>query len=123
LSRFRGVCTTQAEILPSEPDLVNTSVGKSKMTSFQCFHARIAAIPKVLLYTKPTGMELKINNQHKPFEAETLTVQALPDLEFPNKQNGIAFAINNSVIPKTEWATTTLSETDDILIITATQGG
>ncbi|MFC4816279.1 sulfur carrier protein ThiS [Flavobacterium sp. GCM10023249] len=68
-------------------------------------------------------MELKINNQTKIFEATTLSVQALLDLELPNKQNGIAFAINNSVIPKTDWATTVLSETDDILIITATQGG
>ena len=68
-------------------------------------------------------MELKINNQLKQVKAEKLTVQNLLDLEFPNKQNGIAFAINNSVIPKTDWATTTLSETDDILIITATQGG
>lgn len=68
-------------------------------------------------------MELKINNQLKQFEANELSVQDLLDLEFPNKQNGIAFAINNSVIPKTDWATTTLSETDDILIITATQGG
>ncbi|MGX7667224.1 sulfur carrier protein ThiS [Flavobacterium pedocola] len=68
-------------------------------------------------------MELKINNQHKQFAAETLSVQALLDLEFPNKQNGLAFAINNSVIPKTDWATTPLSEADEILIITATQGG
>lgn len=68
-------------------------------------------------------MELNINNQHKQFEAETLSVQTLLDLEFPNKQNGIAFAINNSVIPKTEWETTVLSEADNILIITATQGG
>ncbi|WP_136667189.1 sulfur carrier protein ThiS [Flavobacterium sp. H122] len=68
-------------------------------------------------------MELKINNQSKHFEAEELSVQDLLDLEFPEKQNGIAFAINNSVIPKTDWQTTILSETDDILIITATQGG
>ena len=68
-------------------------------------------------------MELKINNQLKQFEAETLSVQALLDLEFPNKQNGIAFAIHNSVIPKTDWHTTALSETDEILIVTATQGG
>ncbi|MEW5674781.1 sulfur carrier protein ThiS [Flavobacterium enshiense] len=68
-------------------------------------------------------MQLKINNQHKEFDSENLSVQALLDLEFPNKQNGIALAINNSVVPKTDWATTALSETDDILIITATQGG
>ena len=68
-------------------------------------------------------MELKINNQHKIFEAEKLSVQALLDIEFPNRQNGIALAINDSVIPKNQWAVTSLSETDDILIITATQGG
>ena len=68
-------------------------------------------------------MELKINNQHKQFEAETLSAQALLDLEFPNKQNGIALAVNNTVVPKTNWENTLLKETDEILIITATQGG
>jgi len=68
-------------------------------------------------------MELKINNQHKQFESNKLSVQALLDIEFPNKQNGIAFAINNTVIPKTEWAKHYPKTTDDILIITATQGG
>lgn len=68
-------------------------------------------------------MELKINNQLKQFDSENLSVQDLLNLEFPNKQNGIACAINNLVIPKTDWPTTALSETDEILIITATQGG
>ncbi|MES2813022.1 MAG: sulfur carrier protein ThiS [Bacteroidota bacterium] len=68
-------------------------------------------------------MELKINNQLKQFESDNLSVQALLDIEFPNKQNGIALAINNTVIPKTEWATHFPKITDDILIITATQGG
>ncbi|HSD15157.1 MAG TPA: sulfur carrier protein ThiS [Flavobacterium sp.] len=68
-------------------------------------------------------MELKINNQHKQFESNSLSAQALLDLEFPNKQNGIALAVNNTVIPRTNWSNTILNETDDILIITATQGG
>lgn len=68
-------------------------------------------------------MQLKINNQRKEFDSKNLSVQDLLDFEFPNKQNGIACAINNSVIPKSDWPTTALSETDDILIITATQGG
>lgn len=68
-------------------------------------------------------MELKINNQIKSFEAEELSVQALLDLEFPNKQNGIALAVNNSVVPKKDWDNIQLSSTDEILIITATQGG
>jgi sulfur carrier protein len=69
------------------------------------------------------GMELKINQQIKHFNAETLSVQSLLDLEIPNKQNGIAIAINSTVIPKPEWNTHFIRETDDILIISATQGG
>ena len=68
-------------------------------------------------------MELKINNQTKQFSAKSLTVQALLDLEIPEKQNGIALAINNTVIPKSNWNSHYIQETDDILIISATQGG
>ena len=68
-------------------------------------------------------MELKINNQTKQFASNSLTVQALLDLEIPEKQNGIALAINNTVIPKSNWNSHLIQETDDILIISATQGG
>ena len=68
-------------------------------------------------------MELKINNQTKQFTTDSLTVQALLDLEIPVKQNGIALAINNTVIPKSNWNSHLIKETDDILIISATQGG
>jgi len=68
-------------------------------------------------------MELKINNLTKQFTANSLTVQALLDLEIPLKQNGIALAINNTVIPKSDWNSHLIQETDDILIISATQGG
>ena len=68
-------------------------------------------------------MELKINHQIKQFNAESLSVQSLLDLEIPNKQNGIAVAINNTVVPKINWSQHLVSETDEILIISATQGG
>jgi sulfur carrier protein len=68
-------------------------------------------------------MELKINNQTKHFATDSLTVQALLDLEIAEKQNGIAVAINNTVIPKSSWNSHPIQETDDILIISATQGG
>lgn len=68
-------------------------------------------------------MELKINQQNKKFNAESLSVQALLDLEIPNKQNGIAVAVNNTVIPKPNWNQHFVQETDEILIISATQGG
>jgi sulfur carrier protein len=68
-------------------------------------------------------MELKINNKTKQFATDSLTVQTLLDLEIPEKQNGIAVAINNTVIPKSNWNSHPIQETDDILIISATQGG
>ena len=68
-------------------------------------------------------MELKINHQTKQFSADTLSVQSLLDLEIPNKQNGIAVAINNTVVPKINWSLHLLQETDEVLIISATQGG
>jgi sulfur carrier protein len=69
------------------------------------------------------GMELKINQQTKQFNVESLSVQSLLDLEIPHKQNGIAVAINNTVVPKTKWNEYFVQETDEILIISATQGG
>ena len=68
-------------------------------------------------------MELKINQQVKQFNAESLSVQSLLDLEIPHKQNGIAVAINNTVVPKIKWNEFLVKETDEILIISATQGG
>ncbi|MEE1898576.1 sulfur carrier protein ThiS [Flavobacterium rakeshii] len=68
-------------------------------------------------------MELLINNQKKQFAQETLTIQALLDIESPQKQKGIAVAINNTVIPKTNWDSFLLQPSHQILIISATQGG
>lgn len=68
-------------------------------------------------------MELKINQQIKTFDAETFSVQALLDLEIPNKQNGIAVAINNTIILKSNWTSYFIQEKDEIIIISATQGG
>ncbi len=68
-------------------------------------------------------MELKINQQIKQFNVESLSVQSLLDLEIPNKQNGIAVAVNNTVVPKLNWNQHLVQETDEILIISATQGG
>jgi len=36
---------------------------------------------------------------------------------------GIAIALNNTVIPKSNWNSTTIKENDIIIIIKATQGG
>ncbi len=36
---------------------------------------------------------------------------------------GMAVAINNRVIPKSQWSETGLEQNDQVLVITATQGG
>jgi len=69
-------------------------------------------------------MEIKINNQLKTYtHYGSLTVKQLLDIEIPEKQKGIAVAISNKVVPKKEWDTTVISESDEVLIIRATQGG
>ena len=68
-------------------------------------------------------MEITINNQLKNLSDNRLTVQQLLDMEIPSKQKGIAIAINNTVIPRTEWETKNILQNDNILIIKATQGG
>lgn len=68
-------------------------------------------------------MELQINKQQVHFDSNTLTIQEMLDIHQPNRQIGIAIAVNNTVITKSVWTTYALTSTDDILIITATQGG
>ena len=36
---------------------------------------------------------------------------------------GVAVALNGSVVPRGEWASTTLTDTDQIEVLTAVQGG
>ncbi|WP_235819749.1 sulfur carrier protein ThiS [Flavobacterium davisii] len=90
------------------------------MTSYIVFLAIRVAIPKVL---KQYGMELIINQEKKIFENDALTVQQLLDMELPNKQKGIAIAIDQQVIPRSQWENTTVHSNQKIIIIKATQGG
>lgn len=90
------------------------------MTSCIVFLAIRVAIPKVL---KQYGMELIINQEKKIFEKEALTVQQLLDIELPDKQQGIAVAIDQKVIPRSQWENTTVQSNQKIIIIKATQGG
>lgn len=68
-------------------------------------------------------MKLTVNNQEKNYNQSTLYLQDLLDLEFPQRQNGIAIAIDDSIVPKSDWESTLLTENTAVLIITATQGG
>ena len=67
-------------------------------------------------------MEIKLNNQIKIIP-ELCSVQQMLDEIIPEKQKGIAVAVNNSVILKINWQNLFLKQNDEVLIIKATQGG
>ncbi len=81
------------------------------------------AIPKVFTQKNILGMELTINNQSKFYENMPANLAALLLAEFGTLRKGIAVALNHQVIPASAWPNTPLSDKDQILIITATQGG
>lgn len=67
-------------------------------------------------------MEIILNKQVKRV-SQHCTLQQLADEMIPEKQNGVAIAINAQVIAKKNWESHLLKPNDDVLIIKATQGG
>lgn len=66
-------------------------------------------------------IEIAINSQNKNIAKHTSIADLLVQLN--QSENGIAIAINNNVIPKTDWQNFQLHSNDQLLIIKATQGG
>ncbi|WP_057938335.1 sulfur carrier protein ThiS [Algoriphagus resistens] len=67
-------------------------------------------------------MEITYNDQIQQVTKET-SVSEFVFSQIGEKQNGIAVAINETIVPKSEWAKTYLKANDKLLIIKATQGG
>jgi sulfur carrier protein len=67
-------------------------------------------------------MEITLNNKtHSILENTVLFDLVLSQLG--DKQKGVAVAVNDSVVPKSEWQNFIVNKNDNILIIKATQGG
>ena len=66
-------------------------------------------------------MTVIVNNQPKEVEQDIVVHALLSSLQIAI--NGIAVAVNNAVIPKSEWAAKQLKADDKVMIIQATQGG
>ncbi len=62
------------------------------------------------------GQNLLISEKESTL-LDLLTAQKL------SVQTGIAVALNQDVIPKTKWKSIKLNQNDQIMVITATQGG
>ena len=65
-------------------------------------------------------MNVQINNKATETQAQTLQMLA-EELRLPEK--GVAIAMANKMVPRTEWATSKLNEGDSIVIIKAACGG
>lgn len=66
-------------------------------------------------------MKVKVNNKEMNLEAAVSLHQLARQLELPDK--GVAMAVNNKMIPRTEWEAFSVQENDSIVIIKAACGG
>lgn len=66
-------------------------------------------------------MKVIVNSQVKEFKGEKAS-ELMISLNLSDTR-GIALAINEEIIPKTQWQNHLLRENDKVIIITATQGG
>lgn len=64
---------------------------------------------------------IRVNEKSLEINNDFNILQLLEQTKSP--QNGIAVAVNNTIVLKSLWKTTTLVQNDTILIIQATQGG
>ena len=65
-------------------------------------------------------MTLVVNDSPYEFEGETL-VDLLAVLEKPTQ--GVAVAINQNIVPKSQWAVTELTEQSQVFIFESIAGG
>ena len=65
-------------------------------------------------------MKVRINNTEVETQATTVAELA-QEQKLPEK--GVAVAISNEMVPRTEWAQRALKEGDDIVILKAFCGG
>lgn len=67
-------------------------------------------------------MEITLNDK-KQTVSENISLNEIVISQLGDKQKGVAVAVNDSVIPRSNWETHTIKNNDTILIIKATQGG
>jgi sulfur carrier protein len=65
---------------------------------------------------------VRVNDQPRAFPAPITLQGALRDLGVAERR-GVAVAVNDSVVPRAEWASRSLAGGERILVIQATQGG
>ncbi len=67
-------------------------------------------------------MEVTINNQNYQLN-ESCSIEQMLTAVISTEANGIAIAVNQTIIPKSVWDTYLLNPGDQVIVIKATQGG
>ncbi len=67
-------------------------------------------------------MEITLNDVKKMVAIQS-SLAIIAQKEIGYNQNGVAIAVNGTVIPRKDWENYLLKENDNILIIKASQGG
>jgi len=68
-------------------------------------------------------MNIKLNNRELELKSDKIALGVFLREQDLNYENGVAIAINDNIIPKHKWEDHYLNESDNILLITAAQGG
>lgn len=66
-------------------------------------------------------MKVKVNNKDLELNGQNSLLQIVQTLELPDK--GVAVAVNNRIVRREDWATYTVQENDQIIVIKAACGG
>jgi sulfur carrier protein len=105
-------------MIPFIPDADNAAEGKSKHISCSfSIHYRF----RISIKTEQE-MHVLVNNEQQETTPNIALAQLLSELKIVTRK-GVAVAVNEEVVPRTDWNSITLKENDNIMIITATQGG
>lgn len=68
-------------------------------------------------------MEIQINGNRIAINQPTVSIAALLEHQGFTSVKGLAVAVNSAIIPRSRWDEVSVQSNDQILIITATQGG
>ena len=66
-------------------------------------------------------MTINVNHKETSVSDAANLLELIDAMQIPEK--GVALAVNNTVIPKTEWQSFILEENMNVTLIRATQGG
>lgn len=97
-------------------------VGCHSVFSFPVFFVGFSPVAGVCSATTHTSMTVFVNNQSVDTQPTASLKSLLAELALVDKK-GIAVAVNNSIIPRTDWEQVGLSGNEKITILQATQGG